>query len=86
MKIEVKSKNIANVRDYKGKNYGEQSAAILGGGDYPLPFKVNVEQGKEYEPGIYELDVSGFGTDKHGNLLLNKVRLSRVAPTASVGK
>jgi len=86
MQIEVKSKNLANVRDYKGRNYGEQQAAILSNGDYPLPFKLNVEQGKEYEPGLYELDVAGFGTDKHGNLLLNKVRLSKIAPAAVAGK
>lgn len=79
MRIEIKSKNLTNVGDYKGKMYGEQQAAIYGSGDYPLPFKINVEQGKEHAPGFYDLDVSGFGTDQHGNLKLNKVRLVAVA-------
>ena len=82
MRIEIKSKNLGNVRDYKGNPWGEQSAAIHGGGDYPTPFKLNVQQGKEYAPGFYELDPSGFGTDKHGNLLLNKVRLVPAAAAA----
>lgn len=80
MKIQIKSKNTSNQREYKGRMYGEQEAAILGGGDYPLPFKVNVELGKEYDPGDYTLDVQSFATDQHRNLQLKRVRLVKLAP------
>lgn len=75
IRVEVRSKNLDRVRLYQGKNYGEQSAAIFNGGDYPLPFKVNVEQGREYDPGEYTIDPRSFVTDAMGNLQLKRVRL-----------
>lgn len=76
MHVEIKSTTINNPRDYKGEMYGEQQAAlVMAGQDYPLPFKVNRKQSEPLKPGLYDLDAGGFGTDQHGNLKLNKVRL-----------
>lgn len=82
MRVQIKSKSLGNIREYRGRNYGEQQAAIIGSGDYPLPFKVNVEVGKEHEPGDYTLDEQSFATDQHGNLQLKRVRLAKIAPAA----
>ena len=89
MHVEVKTTTITNPRDYKGDSYGEQQAALVASGqDYPLPFKVNRKANDPLKPGRYELDPSGFGTDTHGNLKLNKVRLVAVtaAPPAAAAK
>lgn len=82
MHVEIKSTTITNPRDYKGEQYGEQQAALVAAGqDYPLPFKVNRKASEALKPGRYELDPSGFGTDQHGNLKLNKVRLVAAPPS-----
>lgn len=76
MYVEVKSEKVSNPREYKGEQYGEQQCALVcPGEDYPLPFKVNRKVADPLKPGRYALDPSGFGTDQHGNLRLNKVRL-----------
>ena len=76
MRVEIKSKTSTNHRTgNNGKTYGEQSAALHTGGDFPLPFKLNCEVGKERDPGWYLLDGSSFGTDKFGNLVLTRVTL-----------
>lgn len=76
MHVEIKSAQVTNAREYKGEMYGEQSAALFAEGqDYPLAFKVNRKQSEPLSPGLYDLDAGGFGTDQHGNLKLNKVRL-----------
>lgn len=80
MFVEIKSANTANVRRLdNGKSYGEQQAALHTGADYPLPFKLNVEIGQEKKPGRYALDPGSFGTDKFGNLVLGKVRVTEAA-------
>jgi hypothetical protein len=75
--IEVKSTNLNNKRDYQGAQWGEQQCALLGVGDYPLPFKLNRKLGEEIQPGQYELCPSSFGTDERGNLRLSKVRFGK---------
>lgn len=75
VRIEVRSKTLDRVRQYQGKNYGEQSCAIYNGSDYPLPIKVNVEQGREYEPGEYTIDPRSFTRDEMGNLKIKGLRL-----------
>jgi len=83
MHVEIKSATVQNPRPYKDKMYGEQQAALVADGqDYPLPFKVNRDSTDPLKPGRYDLDPSGFGTDAHGNLKLNKVRLVAIAPSA----
>lgn len=80
MRVEVKSTELRNLRDYKGRMYGEQTCALHGVGDFPLPFKVNRAEGEAYPPGLYELDPSGFGVDERGNLKLTRVRLIPAKP------
>lgn len=74
-RVEIKSAELRNERDYKGRMYGEQQAALHGVGDFPLPFRINREVGHAYAPGYYHLDPSGFTVDERGNLRFGKVRL-----------
>lgn len=73
--VEFKTTTTTNPRPYRDEIYAGQQAALHTGDDYPLPFKVNVKVGKEYAPGRYNLALESFGTDQHGNLRLNKVRI-----------
>lgn len=76
MRIEIKNAESANHRaGNNGKVYGEQTAALHTGGDFPLPFKLNVEVGQEKRAGFYKLGSGSFGTDKFGNLVLGRVSL-----------
>lgn len=75
IRVEVRSKELSRIRPYNGKHYGEQQAAIYNGGAFPLPFKLNVEQGHEYEPGEYTIDPRSFVTDEMGNLKLKGTKL-----------
>lgn len=79
IRVEIRSKTLDRVRVFQGRNYGEQSAAINNGGDYPLPFKVNVQEGEEYAPGIYTIDPRSFRADEFGNLKIKGLRLLPVA-------
>lgn len=80
MHVEIKSATSHNHRNgNNGKTYGEQSAALYTGADFPLPFKLNVEVGKERKPGRYVLSPGSFGTDKFGNLVLARVQLDEAA-------
>ena len=78
--VEVKSTELRNLRDYKGRMYGEQQAALHGVGDFPLPFKINREEHQAYAPGKYWLDPSGFAVDERGNLRFSRVKLIPHAP------
>lgn len=73
--VKVASKNCNNAREFKGKWYGEQDVALLNGSDFPMPFKVNVEQGHEYEAGDYIIDPRSYTTDEHRNLKLKSMKL-----------
>ncbi|MEH6416212.1 single-stranded DNA-binding protein [Pseudomonas sp. CGJS7] len=73
--IEVRSTQLDRLRPYNNKHYGEQGCAIFNGGDYPLPIKVNVEQGHEYPPGQYTIDPRSFTRDDMGNLKIKGLRL-----------
>lgn len=84
MYIEIKNPNGINPRGYKDKTYVEQECALFTpGSDYPLPFKINREQGHELKPGRYALDRQSFSVDQHGNLKLGRVRLVPLAPAAA---
>lgn len=79
MFVEIKRQESTNPREYKGTVYAEQEAALFAAGsDYPLPFKVNVTQGKEFPPGRYALARDSFSTDQHGNLKFGRARLVAV--------
>lgn len=76
IRVVVASKDLGSYRkEYKGKFYGYQNAAIHNGGDFPLPFQVNVEAGHEYEPGEYTIDPRSFRVDERQNLVLKGVKL-----------
>lgn len=77
--VEIKSKELRNQNEYKGKMYGEQQCALLGYGDYPLPFKVSRQTHEALEPGIYTLDPTSFATDERGNLRLVRVKLLKAS-------
>ncbi|MEI2455342.1 single-stranded DNA-binding protein [Lysobacter firmicutimachus] len=81
MHVVVKSTTVTNQRPYRDRMYGDQQAALDTGSDYPRPFKLNVEVGKEFQPGRYELAGDSFGNDKHGNLILSRVRLGKRVDT-----
>lgn len=83
MRVEIKSNKSSNQRaGNNGKTYGEQTAALHTGGDFPLPFKLNVEAGHEKPAGWYRLAPGSFGTDKFGNLVLGRIALEPEAPAA----
>jgi hypothetical protein len=65
----------AKVFAQNGKTYGRQNAAIFNGGDFPVPFNVNVEAGHEYEPGEYTIAPSSYRVDEMGNLKLKSTKL-----------
>jgi hypothetical protein len=73
--IEVRSTKTDRQRGFRDKQYADQGAAIYNGGDYPLPIKVNVEVGHEYQPGQYTIDPRSFTCDEHGNLKVKSLRL-----------
>lgn len=86
IRIEVKSKELRRVEEWKGKHYGEQSAAMFNGGDFPTPIKVRVEKGHEYEPGEYVFDPQSFIADEMGNAKLKRIKLLPVGGSAVVKK
>lgn len=73
--VVVASKNISRVEEFKGKRYGEQSAGMLNGGDFPTGIKVRVEEGHEYDPGEYIFAPSSYIADEMGNPKLKRIRL-----------
>lgn len=77
VRVEIRSKSLTDVKEFSGnkKTYGWQSAAIFNGGDYPAPFRVNVEVGHEYEPGEYTIAPSSYRVDEMGNLKLKSTKL-----------
>lgn len=75
VRVVVASKNLHDVSDFKGKQYGWQDAAMFNGGDFPTPFHVNVPVGHEYEPGDYTFDPRSFSVDDNKNARLKRVKL-----------
>jgi hypothetical protein len=75
IRVVVQSKNLTEVKDFKGKNYGWQGAAMYNGGDFPAPFRVNVQQGHEYEPGEYTFAPQSFVATEQGHAQLKRVKL-----------
>lgn len=79
MLIEIKSASLGRVREYKGQNFGEQTAGLLGG-DFPLRFVINVRADRALQPGIYRVSPSAFMTDQFGNLALRRLRPDDLTP------
>lgn len=75
LRVTVLTKNITRERDYKGTIYGEQSAAMYNGGDFPTPIKVPVVKGSEYAPGDYMIAPQSYVADEFGNPKLKRIQL-----------
>ena len=86
LRIEVRSTELKRVEEWKGKHYGEQSAAMYNGGDFPTPIKVRVEKGHEYPPGDYVFDPASYIADEMGNPKLKRIRLLPVGGAKLAGK
>lgn len=88
IRVEVRTTNLVDVKQFDGnkKTYGWQNAAIYNGGDYPAPFRVNVEEGHEYPPGDYTLDPRSYRVDEMGNLKLKSVKLLPLGGTSATKK
>lgn len=86
VRVEVRSKNLTDVKPFSGKVYGRQSAAVFNGGDYPTPFHVTVEQGHEYEPGDYTIAPSSYRVDDMGNLKLKSTKLLPLGGSSAPAK
>lgn len=85
-RIVVVSKNLHDEKEFQGKRYGWQDAAIYNGGDFPAPFHVNVQVGHEYEPGEYVVDPRSFRPDDNKNLRLKSVKLLPIGGGKLAGK
>lgn len=85
VRIEIRSTNLLDEKEFAGnkKTYGRQNAAIFNGGDYPTPFKVNVEKGHEYAPGEYTIDPRSYIADEMGNLKLKSLKLLPLAGSSA---
>lgn len=86
IRVEVRSTNLIDVKDFQGKTYGWQSAAIYNGGDYPAPFRVNVQKGHEYAPGEYTIDPRSYRVDEMGNLKLKSTKLLPLGGSSAPAK
>lgn len=75
VEVEVKSTELNNVSEYKGKHYGNQRVGLHNGGDFPVPFDVYVERGNEYPKGRYVIDGRSYTTDDKGRLVLKRLKL-----------
>jgi hypothetical protein len=75
VRVVVADTNLSRTKEFKGKTYGTQAAAIYNGGSFPMPFGVNVAQGGEYAPGEYTICPTSFQRDDFGNLKLKSVKL-----------
>jgi len=84
MEVEIKSEVLSFLRNgTNGKTYGKQDAALHDGGDFPLPFQISVEQGKQYKPGRYKFGRGSFGTNKFKELSLGFLRLEPITPATA---
>ena len=82
MKILVKSKSVreesfTNKNGYQSTMY-KQQAALDCGGDYPIPFEINVKQGQPYEPGEYVFGYETFKPSRFGSIEINQYSITLV--------
>ncbi len=75
VQVEIKSTTVLNGKEYQGKRYGNQVAGLHNGTDFPVPFKVYVEESNPYPKGMYVIDGRSFVTDQNGNLALKRLKL-----------
>lgn len=86
MRILVKSTDL-RVKTFEAKNgkpareVTEQQAALDQGGQFPLPFWLQVPHDKPYQPGLYDLDPTSIRGNPFGGIELNAFNL-RLLPQA----
>lgn len=88
MKVEVMTDQVETrsfpAREGKAAvHFREQKAAILRPGDFPLPFKLTLDDDQQpYKPGTYELCPSSLESNKYGGLDFGRrIRLLTPSPT-----
>lgn len=74
-KVVVRSTQLEREKEFQGKVYGWQNAAIFNGGDFPAPFAVNAPKDAPYPPGEYVIDPRSYRIDENGNLRLKSIKL-----------
>lgn len=77
IRVRIKSASLSRVRQgNNGKTYGNQQAALeIAGSDFAKPFVVNVQEGREYRPGLYDIEGDCFATNNFGELTLGRLSL-----------
>lgn len=90
MKVEVMTDQVETrsfpAREGKAAvNFREQKAAILRPGDFPLPFKLTLDDDQQpYKPGTYELCPSSLESNKYGGLDFGR-RIRLLTPSPAPG-
>ncbi len=91
MKVQVMSEQVETrsfpAREGKAAvHFREQKAAIERPGDFPLPFKLTLDDDQQpYKPGSYELCPSSLESNKYGGLDFGR-RIRLLTPSPAPGK
>lgn len=90
MKVQVMSEAVETrsfpARDGKpAVHFREQKAAVLRDGDFPLPFKVTLDEDQQpYKAGTYELCPTSLESNKYGGLDFGR-RIRLLTPSPAPG-
>ncbi len=91
MKVQVMSEKV-ETRSFPARegraavNFREQKAAIERPGDFPLPFKLTLDDDQQpYKVGTYELCPSSLESNKYGGLEFGR-RIRLLTPSPTPGK
>lgn len=68
MQIEVKSTNTKTEKTKNDTIRHKQQVALLGQGDYPLPFWIDIPEGRPYQPGLYTFSPDTFRNNRFGGI------------------
>lgn len=82
VRVVIASPATVRPNNFKGVDYAWQNAAIFNGGDFPQPFYVHVEVGKEYPKGEYTIAPTSYQLDERGNLRLKSIKLLPISGSA----
>lgn len=92
MKVQIMTEQVETrsfpARDGKAAtNFREQKAAVIRDGDFPLPFKITLDDDQQaYKAGTYELCPSSLQSSKYGGLEFGRrIRLLTPSPLPGVG-
>lgn len=91
MKVQILSEQVETrsfpARDGKAAtHFREQKAAVIREGDFPLPFKMTLDEDQQpYKQGFYELCPSSLVAGKFGGLEFGR-RIRLLTPSPAPGK